>query len=99
MDSLYIVMPAYNEEANIEGVVRQWYPVLAGKSEASRLVIADSGSNDRTHEVLENLPKGDSIEFKYDDRTRMKLDLVDVLGRQPAAIGVVGNLFFAKVSA
>ena len=57
MDSLYIVMPAYNEEANIEGVVRQWYPVLAGKSEASRLVIADSGSNDRTHEVLENLQK------------------------------------------
>lgn len=49
--------------------------------------------------VLLNLPKGDAIEFKYDDKTRMKQDLVDVLGRQPAAIGVVGNLFFAKVSA
>ena len=49
--------------------------------------------------VLENLPKGDSIEFKYDDRTRMKQDLVDILGRQPSAIGVVGNLYFAKVSA
>lgn len=49
--------------------------------------------------VLENLPKGDAIEFKYDDRTRMKDDLVDVLGRQPSAIAVVGNLFFAKVSA
>lgn len=48
--------------------------------------------------VLENLPKGDSIEFKYDDRTRMKQDLVDVLGRQPSAIGVVGNKFFAKVA-
>lgn len=49
--------------------------------------------------VMINLPKGEGIEFKYDDRTRMKQDLVDILGRQPAAIGVVGNLFFAKVSA
>ena len=49
--------------------------------------------------VLMNLPKGDAIEFKYDDRTRMKQDLVDILGRQPAAIGVVGNKFFAKVTA
>lgn len=57
MDSLYVVMPAYNEEANIESVVRQWYPVLAGKAENSRLVIADSGSSDKTHEVLTNLQK------------------------------------------
>lgn len=49
--------------------------------------------------VMMNLPKGEAIEFKYDDRTRMKLDLVDILGRQPAAIKVVGNLFFAKVTA
>lgn len=55
MDSLYLVMPAYNEEANIESVVKQWYPVLLGKDEKSRLVIADSGSSDRTHEILENL--------------------------------------------
>lgn len=48
--------------------------------------------------VLENLPKGDSIEFKYDDHTRMKQDLVDILGRQPSAIGVVGNKFFAKIT-
>ena len=49
--------------------------------------------------VMMNTPKGDSIEFKYDDKTRMKQDMVDILGRQPAAIEVVGNLFFAKVSA
>lgn len=49
--------------------------------------------------VMVNLPKGDAVELKYDDKTRMKEDMVDVLGRQPAAIGVVGNLFFAKVSA
>lgn len=55
MDSLYIVMPAYNEEANIESVVEAWYPVLAGKSADSRLVIADSGSTDETHAILTRL--------------------------------------------
>ena len=49
--------------------------------------------------VMMNLPKGETVEFKYDDKTRMKEDLVDILGRQPAAIEVVGNKFFAKVSA
>ena len=52
METLYIVMPAYNEEENIEAVVEQWYPILNGKSDDSRLVIADSGSKDKTHEIL-----------------------------------------------
>lgn len=55
MDSLYIVMPAYNEEENIEKVVESWYPILSGKAEESRLVIADCGSKDKTHEILEQL--------------------------------------------
>ena len=55
MDTLYIVMPAYNEEENIERAVRQWYPLLEGKSDASRLVIADSGSTDNTHRILLSL--------------------------------------------
>ena len=42
MDSLCIVMPAYNEESNIEETVKNWYPILEGKSADSRLVIADS---------------------------------------------------------
>lgn len=57
MDSLYIVMPAYNEEANIKTVVRKWYPILEGKAENSRLVIADSGSTDKTHDILVGLQK------------------------------------------
>lgn len=28
MSSLYIVMPAYNEEGNIENVVKDWYKIL-----------------------------------------------------------------------
>lgn len=66
-------------------------PVLYSDAATSAIIGDLSG-------VLENLPKGDSIEFKYDDRTRMKQDLVDILGRQPSAIGVVGNLYFTKIT-
>lgn len=52
MNSLYIVMLAYNEQETIKDVVEQWYPILEGKAENSRLVIADGGSTDKTHEVL-----------------------------------------------
>lgn len=65
MDTLYVVMPAYNEEENIEEVVSSWYPVLEGKSPESRLVVADAGSKDKTHEILlrmkETMPQIDII--------------------------------------
>ena len=54
MDKLYIVIPAYNEEENIEQVVNDWYPVVEkynGDGE-SRLVIIDDGSKDCTYEIL-----------------------------------------------
>ena len=46
-------MPAYNEEANILSVVDSWYGLLENKSPDSRLVVADSGSKDATHKILE----------------------------------------------
>lgn len=55
MDTLYIVMPAYNEEINIKKTVKEWYSILDGKSEKSRLVVDDYGSTDRTHEYLMNM--------------------------------------------
>lgn len=65
MDTLYVLMPAYNEEENIEEVVSSWYPVLEGKSPESRLVVADAGSKDKTHEILlrmkETMPQIDII--------------------------------------
>jgi glycosyltransferase involved in cell wall biosynthesis len=55
MDSVYIVMPAYNEEGIIEETIYRWYGVLDGKDEKSRLVVADSESTDKTHEILMRL--------------------------------------------
>lgn len=54
MDSLYIVIPAYNEQDNIEQVINDWYPVVekhngGGKS---RLVIIDDGSRDSTYDKM-----------------------------------------------
>ena len=60
MDTLYLVMPAYNEESNIENVVKSWYPIVETKNEKSRLVVADSGSTDNTHEILLQLCKENS---------------------------------------
>ena len=57
-ETLYIVMPAYNEEANIREVVAEWYPILKNGNEQSRLVISDGGSKDQTLEILYELQKG-----------------------------------------
>lgn len=54
-DTLYIVMPTYNEEANIRNVVKEWYPILKNGNENSRLVISDGGSKDKTLDILNKL--------------------------------------------
>lgn len=56
-DTLNIVMPTYNEEANIRRVVMEWYPVLTYGNENSKLVISDGGSSDNTLAILHELQK------------------------------------------
>lgn len=66
-NALYVVMPAYNEEQNIEQVVLSWLKVLRCGSEKSRLVVADSGCNDSTHQILLELKeKYNQIEILED---------------------------------
>lgn len=53
-DVLYIVIPAYNEAANISKLIEEWYPIIEkhngeGKS---RMVIVDDGSSDNTGEIV-----------------------------------------------
>ena len=57
MDKLYIVIPAYNEQDNIDDVVKDWYPVVEKTGPDSRLVIIDDGSNDAAYEKLLELAK------------------------------------------
>ena len=54
---LSVVAPAYNEEENIESVVRDWQQVLDGCEYAGEIVIANDGSTDKTQEILDRLAK------------------------------------------
>ena len=57
-ETLYIVMPAYNEEANIEDVIKQWHPVcerINQEGNEAKLVIANDGSKDNTFTIMQGL--------------------------------------------
>lgn len=57
MDTLYIVIPAYNEKENIKQVIEDWYPIIEkhNNNNLSKLVIIDDGSNDDTYEIAKNI--------------------------------------------
>ena len=59
MDSLYIIIPAYNEEINIERCVAEWYPIVESHNVEgkSRLVIINDGSKDITYDMLCSMRK------------------------------------------
>ncbi len=52
MDKLYIIIPAYNEEANIDRVIKDWYPIVEKIGNGSKLVIIDDGSKDQTYQIM-----------------------------------------------
>ena len=56
-DVLYMIIPAYNESANIEALVDDWYPVIEAHDGGgrSRMVIIDDGSKDDTFAILQKL--------------------------------------------
>lgn len=55
-ESLYIIIPAYNEEANIVKVIEHWYPVIEAHNGngRSRLVVIDDGSKDNTLSLVQS---------------------------------------------
>lgn len=53
-DTLYIVMPAYNESENIKKVIDEWYPIVEKIGKDSRLVVIDDGSKDETYKIIKN---------------------------------------------
>ena len=57
-EKVYFVLPAYNEEANIEDVIRQWHPVcerINAEGNEAYLVIANDGSKDNTFAIMQQL--------------------------------------------
>lgn len=59
-----LVMPAYNEEENIEKVIEQWYPIVEKLNQLgniAHLVIANDGSKDFTMEKILSFQK----KFKF----------------------------------
>ena len=60
MDTLYIIVPAYNESENIKHLIDDWYPIIEkhNGNGKSRMVIINDGSRDRTWELLEEAKGG-----------------------------------------
>lgn len=59
-EKIFLVMPAYNEEANIDSVVAQWYPVverIRTEGHDAYLMIANDGSKDSTFNRMIDLSK------------------------------------------
>lgn len=57
VSEISIVLPAYNEEANIEGVVRGVVEYVSGLGIDYEVVVVNDGSHDRTGEILDNLKR------------------------------------------
>lgn len=55
MENLYIIIPAYNEEANIAKVAIEWHEIVERIGNGSKLVIINDGSKDSTLQILEKL--------------------------------------------
>ena len=60
-------MPAYNEEANIEKTIQQWYPIVERINRTdgceAMIAIADDGSTDNTFAVMSQLKTKDDLRY------------------------------------
>ncbi len=57
IEEISVVLPAYNEEANIERVVRDVEAYLAEKGLEREILVVNDGSADATGEILQRLSK------------------------------------------
>ena len=75
MEKLYIIIPTYNEQDNIENLIYDWYPIVDGLSDAHFIVI-DDGSKDKTLDKLTELA---AIRPKIEILTKENGGLIDDL--------------------
>ena len=67
--------------------------VSAATTGVTYAIVGDLG-----HGALANFPNGDGIDFKFDELSRKKEDLIEVLGREYVALGVVAPDAFVKIT-
>ena len=69
-------------------------PAISSASENDTYAIV----GDFGYGALANFPKGETIQIKIDDKTNMKSDLVDILGREFVAVEPVSCRAFVKIT-
>ena len=75
---------------------------VAFNNSIKAIAVASTGDTwaivgDLDHGALANFPNGEEITFKFDEMTLKKQDLVEVLGREYVALGVVAPQAFCKI--
>ena len=97
----YAAFKAAQYAANFAADPFEGLPVLFNNSitafSAATTGVTYAIVGDLDHGALANFPNGDSIQFKFDDVTLKKQDLVEILGREPVALGVVAPQAFCKI--
>ena len=98
----YANFKAAQYDANFAADPFEGLPVVFNNS-LKALAIASTGDTwaivgDLDHGALANFPEGEGIAFKFDDLTLKKQDLVEVLGREYVALGVVAPAAFCKIT-
>ena len=98
----------YKEFRKVQVNAGYEYDIFEGKKVAFSDDIAayDTASENDTYAIVGDfsygaravVPNGDRVEIKYDDKTRMKSDLVDILGREPIGLGVVACKSFVRLT-
>ena len=69
-------------------------PAISAASENDTYAIV----GDFGYGALANFPNGETVQIKIDDKTNMKSDLVDILGREYVGIGPVACRAFVKIT-
>ena len=60
---IIILLPAYNEEESLPGLIPKLESTLTGMSESYKVIVCNDGSRDRTQEMLEQYAKTMPIEI------------------------------------
>ena len=79
---------------NLKVILTNNLPAISAASENDTYaIVGDFGFG-----ALANFPNGETIKIKVDDRTNMKSDLVDILGREYVAVEPVACRAFVKIT-